>query len=102
MPNNKDFEGSAQAILRLQDVYHLNANHIVDGKLEGSPYLGTTLNWFDCYVIGKAAYDTEDYQQSYEWMKMTEKFQSSNISIDNRVGILGYMAFAAFQVPNLR
>ena len=98
IPDDKDFEGSAAAIVRLQDVYRLNASDIISGKLKGSPYLGATLSWFDCYVIGKAAYDDEEYHKSYEWMKIIDQLDNFNISSKSRVGILSYMAYSAYKV----
>ncbi|RDD40049.1 Prolyl 4-hydroxylase subunit alpha-2 [Trichoplax sp. H2] len=101
-PNLQDLEGSAEAILRLQDVYNLKEIDLASGIIDGGPRLGVQLSWLDCFTIGKKAYENEDFERSYKWMKIVQRSQNPSISSDQWVKILDYLAFSAYKLGNVK
>ncbi|XP_067389304.1 prolyl 4-hydroxylase subunit alpha-3 [Emydura macquarii macquarii] len=79
LPEFEDLEGAARALMRLQDVYALSVKGLVKGvfhRASGtdlpeiySPGQLVSLSADDCFLIGKVAYDMEDYYHSIAWLE---------------------------------
>ncbi|RDD40076.1 Prolyl 4-hydroxylase subunit alpha-2 [Trichoplax sp. H2] len=101
-PNLKDLEGSANGLSRLQEVYQLNRNDLLDGKINGGSHLGIKFNWFDCFTIGLASYKGRYFQQSYEWMKIVYNSKDPTISSNQRIRALNYLASSAYRINKIQ
>uniref|UniRef100_A0A671SN96 procollagen-proline 4-dioxygenase n=1 Tax=Sinocyclocheilus anshuiensis TaxID=1608454 RepID=A0A671SN96_9TELE len=74
LPKLEDLQGAAQGLMRLQDVYHLHVEGLVRGHFQRitdgnaidiyKPPVSDTLSGDDCFLVGKVAYDWEDYYHS--------------------------------------
>ncbi|CAK5086174.1 unnamed protein product [Meloidogyne enterolobii] len=117
----EDLNGAIQALLRLQDTYKLKTKDLANGILEdininkqmdGNIWL---LNYKykiiifnlakDCYEIGLAAYNEEDYYHSILWMEeaneryyLLEK-ESKEI---NKSDILNILSISLYKQGNLK
>lgn len=87
--------------MRLQDVYRLEEADLADGNVEGGPHLGIRLDWFDCFTIGKKAYEEGDFKRSYEWMNIIYHNPNYQLPSNQRVTVLDYLAFSAYKVFNI-
>ncbi|EMP23926.1 Prolyl 4-hydroxylase subunit alpha-3 [Chelonia mydas] len=79
LPEFEDLEGAARALMRLQDVYALSVKGLVKGVFQRasgthlpdiySPGQLFPLSADDCFLVGKVAYDMEDYYHSIAWLE---------------------------------
>ncbi|KAK9521083.1 hypothetical protein VZT92_020920 [Zoarces viviparus] len=79
LPKLEDLQGAAKALMRLQDVYALQVASLVRGRFQrvtnGEPidvYLpavSVALSGDDCFLVGKVAYEQEDYYHSVQWLE---------------------------------
>ncbi|XP_063301046.1 prolyl 4-hydroxylase subunit alpha-3 [Pelobates fuscus] len=79
LPIFEDVEGAARALMRLQDVYSLNVQRMVKGKLQRdartelsllyNPPMPSIMSADDCFHIGKVAYDMNDFYHSIPWLE---------------------------------
>ncbi|XP_051254377.1 prolyl 4-hydroxylase subunit alpha-3 [Dicentrarchus labrax] len=79
LPKLEDLQGAAKGLMRLQDVYALQVASLVRGRFQrvtnGKPidiYLPTVsvpLCDDDCFLVGKVAYEQEDYYHSVQWLE---------------------------------
>uniref|UniRef100_A0A8C8S3I0 Prolyl 4-hydroxylase subunit alpha-3 n=1 Tax=Pelusios castaneus TaxID=367368 RepID=A0A8C8S3I0_9SAUR len=79
LPLFEDLQGAARALMRLQDVYALNVKGLVKGVFQRasgtdlpeiySPGQLFSLSADDCFLVGKVAYDMEDYYHSIAWLE---------------------------------
>uniref|UniRef100_A0A8C2Z079 Prolyl 4-hydroxylase subunit alpha-3 n=1 Tax=Cyclopterus lumpus TaxID=8103 RepID=A0A8C2Z079_CYCLU len=77
--DTSDLQGAAKGLMRLQDVYALQVASLVRGRFQrvtdGRPtdvYLSTVsvpLSGDDCFLVGKVAYEQEDYYHSVQWLE---------------------------------
>uniref|UniRef100_A0A1I8PH27 procollagen-proline 4-dioxygenase n=1 Tax=Stomoxys calcitrans TaxID=35570 RepID=A0A1I8PH27_STOCA len=68
LPNDKDFEESALALVRLQKTYNLDVSHVASGILNGVKY-GTDMSWSDCLLLGQQLINVKAYNQTKAWIE---------------------------------
>lgn len=66
-PQYEDLVGAVEGLFRLQEIYHLPARDIVDGRLSVN-YPNATMKTEDCFQVGLIAYHGKDYERAKEWM----------------------------------
>ncbi|CAG9536720.1 unnamed protein product [Cercopithifilaria johnstoni] len=102
-PTTEDLTGAAMALLRLQDTYRLNVKEIADGKILNSsvvqPFAAR-----DCFDIGRAAYNMNDYYHTLMWMEEAQERLRNEMPHETvqLKEILEYLAFALFKQGNLK
>ncbi|XP_073517347.1 prolyl 4-hydroxylase subunit alpha-3 isoform X2 [Phyllobates terribilis] len=117
LPEVKDVEGAAKALMRLQDVYSLNVKGLTQGVFQSGPSSHLSLLYKpdqvysmsadDCFHIGKIAYDMEDFYHSIPWLEeAVSKFRDSYGSwFTEDQGSLGdaldYLAFSYYKAGNV-
>jgi prolyl 4-hydroxylase len=67
-PTEEDLNGAAIAMVRLQDVYHLNTTEVAQGLLNGVQY-PSNMTISDCFEIGKQMFKSGDYVYSIDWLR---------------------------------
>lgn len=101
-PSLEDLQGCAQAILRIQDVYHISAEKIADGKLSNKT-LSPTLGTVHCLGLGHINHQWEKYEEAYGWFmeawkRMSPRDKSSGITNKD---VLQYLIWAEYKVRRL-
>uniref|UniRef100_A0A0K0FJG2 procollagen-proline 4-dioxygenase n=1 Tax=Strongyloides venezuelensis TaxID=75913 RepID=A0A0K0FJG2_STRVS len=101
-PDDEDLTGAAIALLRLQDTYNLSTSELADGIIQGQN-IKKKFSAHDCFEIGKAAYNDQDYYHVINWM------QEALIRLENETPrtvefteILEYLAFALYKQGNVK
>jgi len=108
-PTQEDLHGATRALLRLQNMYQLNTDHLASGVLlpgEKSP-LATSLSASDCFELGKNLCEIKEYSYGSEWLLEARKrlhgkplgFISPNVS---DVEILEHLSPAFNGLGNLK
>ncbi|VDL98379.1 unnamed protein product [Schistocephalus solidus] len=72
LPGTKDIDGATDAILRLQQTYDIPASAVADGhiiNMSESPKLSD----YQCFLLGKYAYDHGQYARAEEWFRLLLK-----------------------------
>ncbi|KAF3693149.1 Prolyl 4-hydroxylase subunit alpha-3 [Channa argus] len=79
LPKLEDLQGAAHGLMRLQDVYALQVGSLVMGRFQrvtnGKPFdiympaVSVPLSGDDCFLVGKVAYEQEDYYHSVKWLE---------------------------------
>ncbi|XP_063763414.1 prolyl 4-hydroxylase subunit alpha-3 [Eleginops maclovinus] len=79
LPKLEDLQGAAKGLMRLQDVYVLQVASLVRGHFqrvtEGQPIdiyrpkVSVPLSGDDCFMVGKVAYEQQDYYHSVQWLE---------------------------------
>uniref|UniRef100_A0A4W5NGL7 Uncharacterized protein n=1 Tax=Hucho hucho TaxID=62062 RepID=A0A4W5NGL7_9TELE len=79
LPKLEDLQGAAKGLMRLQDVYALQVGGLVRGHFQRitdgkpidiySPTVSVPLSGDDCFLVGKVAYELEDYYHSVQWLE---------------------------------
>uniref|UniRef100_A0A9J7X299 Prolyl 4-hydroxylase subunit alpha-3 n=2 Tax=Cyprinus carpio TaxID=7962 RepID=A0A9J7X299_CYPCA len=105
----------AQGLMRLQDVYHLRVEGLVRGHFQRitdgnamdiyKPPVSDTLSGDDCFLVGKVAYDLEDYYHSVHWFEEAVRlFRGREWSPENEGTLedaLDHLAFSHFKTGNI-
>ncbi|XP_067670892.1 prolyl 4-hydroxylase subunit alpha-1-like isoform X1 [Haliotis asinina] len=104
LPSYEDLQGSAAALMRLQDTYKLDTSKIAQGDLGGVQ--STQLTAIDCFELGKLTYNSEDFYHTSLWMehaleKLATQENKQNES-DLRAEMLDYMAFSEYRKGNIK
>ena len=74
-PKHTDLIGAVAGLFRLQEIYHLQARDIADGKLSKN-FPHATMGTEDCFQVGLIAYHDKDFERAKEWMNEgLRKFQ---------------------------
>ncbi|VDK66543.1 unnamed protein product [Onchocerca ochengi] len=97
-PTTEDLTGAAIALLRLQDTYQLNVKEIADGKILNASVV-EPFTAKDCFDIGQAAYNANDYYHTVIWMEEAQerlRNEMPNETVQLKE-ILEYLAFALFK-----
>ncbi|XP_026188225.1 prolyl 4-hydroxylase subunit alpha-3 [Mastacembelus armatus] len=113
----EDLQGAAKALMRLQDVYALQVASLVKGRFQrvtnGKPvdvYMPTVsipLSGDDCFVVGKVAYEQEDYYHSVQWLEESVRLfreAGGKWSPENEGTLedaLDHLAFSHFKTGNV-
>lgn len=98
-PDLKDLQGCALAILRLQDVYHISAEKIADGRLSDK-VLSPRMRTAHCLELGHINHHWKNYELAYGWFMEAWKRMSSldkSSGIQNR-DVLQYLIWAEYKV----
>uniref|UniRef100_A0A671PN33 Prolyl 4-hydroxylase subunit alpha-3 n=1 Tax=Sinocyclocheilus anshuiensis TaxID=1608454 RepID=A0A671PN33_9TELE len=112
LPKLEDLQGAAQGLMRLQDVYDLHVEGLVRGHFQQitngnavdiyKPPVSDTLSGDDCFLVGKVAYDLEDYYHSVQWFEeAVHLFRGTEWSPENEGTLedaLDHLAFSHFKV----
>ncbi|CAN9510847.1 unnamed protein product [Ophioblennius macclurei] len=79
LPTPADLRGAAGGLMRLQDVYSLHVASLAGGRFRRvadgpptdvyTPTKAVLLSADDCYLVGKVAYEKEDYYHSVQWLE---------------------------------
>ncbi|XP_074837139.1 prolyl 4-hydroxylase subunit alpha-3 isoform X2 [Carettochelys insculpta] len=117
LPEFEDVQGAARALMRLQDVYALSVKGLAKGAFQRasgahlpdiySPGQLFPLSADDCFLIGKVAYDMEDYYHSIAWLEeAVSLFRSSygdwNTEDEGSLeDALDHLAFSYFKAGNV-
>ena len=98
-PTIEDLQGCAQAILRIQEVYHISAERIASGKLS-SKTLSPEMSAVHCLELGLMKHHWEQYEEAYGWLaeawKRMSPFEGSSGIITRDV--LQYLIWAEYKV----
>ncbi|KAM3616253.1 uncharacterized protein V6R79_015079 [Siganus canaliculatus] len=117
LPKLEDLQGAAKGLMRLQDVYALQVTSLVKGRFQrmtnGEPtdiYLPTVsvpLSGDDCFLVGKVAYEQEDYYHSVQWLEESVRLfrgTGGEWSPENEGTLedaLDHLAFSHFKTGNI-
>ncbi|XP_076002077.1 prolyl 4-hydroxylase subunit alpha-3 [Genypterus blacodes] len=79
LPKLEDLQGAAMGLMRLQDVYALQVGSLVRGRFQRvadgkpvdiyMPAVSVPLSGDDCFLVGKVAYEQQDYYHSIQWLE---------------------------------
>ncbi|XP_051925528.1 prolyl 4-hydroxylase subunit alpha-1-like isoform X2 [Hippocampus zosterae] len=103
LPDEGDLTGGAEALLRLQDTYQLDSDTMAKGELPGTSLLLSKLTVEDCFDVGMAAYQEEDFYYVEMWMAQAlQQIQQGEMfpSVDP-VTILDYHSYALYRQGDL-
>ncbi|XP_070826916.1 prolyl 4-hydroxylase subunit alpha-3 isoform X2 [Chaetodon trifascialis] len=117
LPKREDLQGAAKGLMRLQDVYSLQVASLVRGRFQrvsnGKPidiYLpavSVLLSGDDCFLVGKVAYEQEDYYHSVQWLEESVRLfrgPGGEWSPENEGTLedaLDHLAFSHFKTGNV-
>lgn len=107
LPSSDDYIGTIKAIHRLEDTYKLDAKSIRNGNLsEAHPTL-RKLTAFECFEMGRVAYENSDYYHCIIWMMeaievLQEEVKGTGTATVELVEILDYLAFSTAQKGNIQ
>ena len=97
LPGAKDLDGSADALIRLQDTYLLNTKDFASGNVLGSKAT-TSLSTENCFHIGRQAYIKEDFYHTILWMREAyRKFYEDNDQSHDIVDIMDHLSYSLSQ-----
>ncbi|RVE65069.1 hypothetical protein OJAV_G00131780 [Oryzias javanicus] len=117
LPKMEDLQGAAKGLMRLQDVYALQVSSLVrglfrrvaDGKATDvyMPVVSILLSGDDCFLVGKVAYEQEDYYHSVPWLEESVRLfrlAGGKWSPENEGTLedaLDHLAFSHFKTGNV-
>ncbi|XP_073779538.1 prolyl 4-hydroxylase subunit alpha-3 isoform X18 [Danio rerio] len=113
LPKLEDLRGAAHGLMRLQDVYNLHVESLVRGHFQqiSDPVdfyklsVSDMLSGDDCFLVGKVAYDLEDYYHSVLWFEEAVRlFRGTEWSPENEGTLedaLDHLAFSHFKTGNI-
>ncbi|XP_054650244.1 prolyl 4-hydroxylase subunit alpha-3 isoform X2 [Dunckerocampus dactyliophorus] len=117
LPKLEDLRGAARGLMRLQDVYSLHVaslaggrfQRVADGKLVDiyTPAVSVPLSGDDCFLVGKVAYEQEDYYHSVQWLEESVQLfrgtggQWSPENEGTLEDALDHLAFSHFKTGNI-
>ena len=98
-PQYEDLVGAVEGLFRLQEIYHIPAQDIVDGSLSKN-YPNATMKTEDCFQVGLIAYHDKDYERAKEWMlEGLRKYQPTVYSgFLSRKILLEFIAWCEYEV----
>ncbi|KAM4627875.1 prolyl 4-hydroxylase subunit alpha-3 [Polymixia lowei] len=117
LPKLEDVQGAAKGLMRLQDVYALQVGSLAKGRFQrvtdGSPIdvympaVSIPLSGDDCFLVGKVAYEQEDYYHSVQWLEESVRLfrgTGGEWSPENEGTLedaLDHLAFSHFKTGNV-
>ncbi|XP_012695400.1 prolyl 4-hydroxylase subunit alpha-3 [Clupea harengus] len=118
LPKQEDVQGAAQGLMRLQDVYELRVEGLVRGHFQRLTNQGNTVDIYrppvsiplsgdDCFLVGKVAYDVEDYYHSVPWLEESVRLFRGSETVwrpENEGSLedaLDHLAFSHFKTGNI-
>uniref|UniRef100_A0A9J2PY10 procollagen-proline 4-dioxygenase n=1 Tax=Ascaris lumbricoides TaxID=6252 RepID=A0A9J2PY10_ASCLU len=101
-PQEEDLTGAAVALLRLQDTYKLDTHDLASGKIQNSS-VGQQLSSHDCFEVGRAAYNQNDYYHTILWMQEAQLRLENEDPPTAKIGdVLEYLAFSLYKQGNIK
>ncbi|XP_067670893.1 prolyl 4-hydroxylase subunit alpha-1-like isoform X2 [Haliotis asinina] len=101
LPSYEDLQGSAAALMRLQDTYKLDTSKIAQGDLGGVQ--STQLTAAECFELGRFAYIAEDFYHTALWMWQALQLESDEVNKTmERTEILDYLGYALAMKGNIK
>ncbi|CEF59606.1 Prolyl 4-hydroxylase alpha-related protein PH4[alpha]EFB [Strongyloides ratti] len=101
-PDDEDLTGAANALVRLQDTYNLSTTELADGIIQGQD-IKKKFTAHDCFEIGRAAYNDQDYYHVVNWMQEAlMRLENETPRTVEYTDILEYLAFALFKQGNVK
>ncbi|KAI1721472.1 2OG-Fe(II) oxygenase superfamily domain-containing protein [Ditylenchus destructor] len=101
-PSNEDLNGAVIGLLRLQDTYRLDTKDLANGILNGKK-ISKEFTAFDCFEIGRMAYNAEDYYHTLMWMEEAlVRSKKEMPPTSTEADILEYLAFALYKQGNVK
>ncbi|XP_022316920.2 prolyl 4-hydroxylase subunit alpha-1-like isoform X1 [Crassostrea virginica] len=96
LPTYQDLKGAVTALLRLQDTYKLDTNHLAQGRIRSM--MANSMSASDCFEIGKITYNEEDFYHTTIWMEKALALVGieKNRTVQ-RVDILDFLAFSLYK-----
>ncbi|XP_018520887.1 prolyl 4-hydroxylase subunit alpha-3 [Lates calcarifer] len=117
LPKLEDLQGAAKGLMRLQDVYALQVASLVRGRFQRvtdgkpidicMPTVSVPLSGDDCFLVGKVAYEQEDYYHSVQWLEESVRLfrgTRGEWSPENEGTLedaLDHLAFSHFKTGNV-
>ncbi|XP_061073642.1 prolyl 4-hydroxylase subunit alpha-3 [Conger conger] len=117
LPKFEDLQGAAKGLMRLQDVYSLHMDGLVNGHFQTAtdgatidiykPAVSMPLSGDDCFLVGKVAYEQEDYYHSVQWLEEAARLfrrEGGEWVPENEGTIedtLDHLAFSHFKTGNV-
>ncbi|GAA6225790.1 prolyl 4-hydroxylase subunit alpha-3 [Lates japonicus] len=117
LPKLEDLQGAAKGLMRLQDVYALQVASLVRGRFQRvtdgkpidicMPTVSVPLSGDDCFLVGKVAYEQEDYYHSVQWLEESVRLfrgTGGEWSPENEGTLedaLDHLAFSHFKTGNV-
>ncbi|KAK2846824.1 hypothetical protein Q5P01_009823 [Channa striata] len=117
LPKLEDLQGAANGLMRLQDVYALQVGSLVMGRFQRvtngkpidvyMPAVSVPLSGDDCFLVGKVAYEQEDYYHSVQWLEESVRLfrgTGGEWSPENEGTLedaLDHLAFSHFKTGNV-
>ncbi|XP_070685651.1 prolyl 4-hydroxylase subunit alpha-3 [Pempheris klunzingeri] len=117
LPTLEDLQGAAKGLMRLQDVYALQVESLVRGRFQRVtngqsidiclPTVSVPLSGDDCFLVGKVAYEQEDYYHSVQWLEESVRLfrgAGGEWSPENEGTLedaLDHLAFSHFKTGNI-
>ena len=104
LPEMEDYKGVILSILRLQDTYLLTPTDLKNTKISKRFPSLRALNAFECFEIGRVAYENENYFYSIQWLN--ESLVQLKKEVDKptieEIKIIKYFALANAQQGNIK
>ncbi|KAM6987961.1 prolyl 4-hydroxylase subunit alpha-3 isoform 2-T2 [Tautogolabrus adspersus] len=117
LPQLEDLQGAAKGLMRLQDVYALQVASLVKGRFQRVtdgvtidiylPAVSVLLSGDDCFLVGKVAYEQEDYYHSVQWLEESVRLfrgtegEWSPENAGTLEDALDHLAFSHFKTGNV-
>jgi prolyl 4-hydroxylase len=100
-PSKDDYKGAVIAIMRLQDTYLITPRNLTSPTLGGVPAVNFTAR--DCFDIGRAAYEQENWWFVKEWMLecLNKLDQEPSEDVDLAL-VYDHLSFAEYQLGDAR
>lgn len=106
-PDEEDLAGTAEALLRLQDVYALSADRMAHGNLHRGIADTVSMTAEDCYELGRLAYLKDDFYHTILWMQEGLKLLESDTTLNAKqkdtlhAKLLDHLAYAVYMQGNV-
>ncbi|KAM9852877.1 prolyl 4-hydroxylase subunit alpha-3 [Aulostomus maculatus] len=117
LPKLEDLQGAAKGLMRLQDVYALHVASLTRGQFQRftsgklvdvhMPAVSVALSGDDCFLVGKVAYEQEDYYHSVQWLEESVRLFRVAGGVWNPANegtledALDHLAFSHFKTGNI-
>lgn len=103
-PAEEDLSGAVVGLLRLQDTYRLSTKDLANGIIRGRN-ISASLSAFECFEIGRNAYNNEDYYHTLMWMeeamnRLKDLKEDQQLSLE--IECLEYLAFSMYKQNNVK
>lgn len=100
LPSNEDYEGAITALHRLEDTFALEPSDLRLGKMSQKYAQAREMNAFECFELGRTAYEKSDWYHTIRWMSEALELIEQNKTDSNvdKFSVLDYLSFATARV----